>query len=90
MYSSEYKDQNDVKKKSKCEKTFYFKASQVFRATSRIGTELLYVGSSWSSCPCSSMCRGPQEYITYEYVPTSPAVFYRSGSSNFDSFRDEW
>ena len=27
----------------------------VFRATSRIGTELLYVGSSWSSCLCSSM-----------------------------------
>ena len=28
---------------------------QVLRATSRIGTELLYVGSSWSSCLCSSM-----------------------------------
>ena len=27
MYSSEYKDQNDVKQKSICEKTFYFKAS---------------------------------------------------------------
>ena len=37
---------------------------QVFRATSRICTELLYVGSSWSSCLCSSMWRVPQEYVT--------------------------
>ena len=28
IYSSEHKDQNDVKKKSKCEITFYFKASK--------------------------------------------------------------
>ena len=28
---------------------------QVLRATSRIGTELLYVGSSWSPCFCSAM-----------------------------------
>ena len=28
---------------------------QVFRSTSRIGTELLYVGSSWSFCLCSSI-----------------------------------
>ena len=48
---------------------------QVFRATSCIGTELLYVESSWSSCLCSSMCRGPQKYITFELVPTPPAVF---------------
>ena len=34
---------------------------QLFRNTSRIGTELLYVGSSWSSCLWSSMWRGPQE-----------------------------
>ena len=33
---------------------------------------------------------GPQEYITYELVPTSPAVFRVSGSFNFDSFRDGW
>ena len=32
---------------------------QVLRATSSIGTELLYVGSSWTSCLCSSMWRGP-------------------------------
>ena len=63
---------------------------QVLKATSRIGTELLYVGSSWSSCLCTSMWRGPQEYITYELVPTSPAVSRMSGSSNFDSFRDGW
>ena len=30
---------------------------QVFKATSRIGTELLYVGSSWSFCLCSP-CEG--------------------------------
>ena len=44
-------------------------------------SELLYVGSRWSSCLCSSMWRGPQEYITYELVPTSPAVSRMSGSS---------
>ena len=63
---------------------------QVFRATSRIGTELLYVGSSWSSCLFSSMWRGPQKYITYELDPTSPPVSCMSGSSNFDSFHDGW
>ena len=63
---------------------------QVLRATSRIGTELLCVGSSRSSCLCTSMWRGLQEYITYELVPTSPAVSFKSGSSDFDSFRDGW
>ena len=53
-------------------------------------TELQYVGSSWSSCLCSAMCRGPLEYITYELVPTTPAVFCMPVSSNLDSFRDEW
>ena len=53
-----------------------------------IGTELLYVGSSWSSCLSSAMWRGPQEYITHELVHTSPAVFRMSGSSNLDSFHD--
>ena len=32
---------------------------QVFKATSCISIELLYVGSSWSSSLCSSMWRGP-------------------------------
>ena len=32
---------------------------QVLRATPRILTELLQVGSSWSPCFCSTMCRGP-------------------------------
>ena len=36
---------------------------QILRATSSIGTEMLYVGLSWTSCLCSSMWRGPQEYI---------------------------
>ena len=61
---------------------------QVFRVTSPISTELLYVGSSWSSCLCLSVWRGSQEYIPYEFVPTSPAVFRMLGSSNLDSFRD--
>ena len=51
---------------------------------------LLYVGLSWLSCLCLSMWWGPQEYITYELVPTSPAVSCMSGSSNFDSFHDGW
>ena len=59
---------------------------QVFKATSRIGTELLSVGSSRSSCLCSSMCRVPQEYITYESVLTYRAVSCMFGSSNLDSF----
>ena len=57
----------------------------VFKATSCIGTELLYVGSSWSSCLYSSMWRSPQESVAYEFVPTSPAVSCMSGS-----FRDGW
>ena len=63
---------------------------RVLRATSCIYTELLYVGLSGSPCLCSAMWRGPQEYITYELVPTSPAVSFMSGLSNFDSFRDGW
>ena len=37
---------------------------KVFRATSRILTELLYVCSSWSSCFSSAIYGGPLEYIT--------------------------
>ena len=55
---------------------------QVFRVTTCIYTELLYVGLSWLSCLCSAMWRGPQEYITYDLVPTSPAMSCMSGSSN--------
>ena len=43
---------------------------QVIRATSSIGTELLYVCSSWTSCLCLSLQRCPQEYITYRLIPT--------------------
>ena len=46
----------------------------VFKAISCIGTDLLYIGSSWSSCFCSYMWRGPHEYVTYELVFTSPAM----------------
>ena len=55
---------------------------QVHRAISRFLTELLYVGSSWSSCFFSAIWGGRYDYITYELVPAM------SGSSNFDSFRD--
>ena len=34
------------------------------------------------------MCGGPEEYITYELVPASPAVSCMSSSSNLNSFRD--
>ena len=63
---------------------------QVFRAISCIGTELLWVSSNWASCLCSSMLRSPQERVTYDLVPTSPAVFHLSCSSNLDRFRDRW
>ena len=65
-----------------------FPYCQVFRVTSCIGTELLYVGSSLSFCLCSSIWRGPQDFISYELVLNSPAGSRMSGSSNFDSFRD--
>ena len=63
---------------------------RIFRATPHIGTELLQVGSSWSSCFCSSLWRDPQEYVTYEFIPTSPAVSCLSGLSNLDIFCDGW
>ena len=63
---------------------------EVFQATSYIGTELLYISSSWSSNFCSSMWRGPQEYISYKFVLTSSAVSRMSDSSNLDSFCDGW
>ena len=62
------------------------RSREVFQAITCIGTELLDVGSSWSSCLCSSMWRGPLEYIAYEFVLTSPAVTRMSGSSKLDSF----
>ena len=42
-----------------------------------------------SSCLCSSIWRGPQEYVIYEVIPTSQVVSRIFGSSNLDSFR-EW
>ena len=61
---------------------------QILRTTSRILTELLYEGLSWSPCLCSTMWGGLLENITYELVPASPAVSCMFGSSNFDSFHD--
>ena len=46
--------------------------------------------SEWSSCLCSSMWWGSQEYVAYEFVLTSPAVSCMSGSSNLVSFHDGW
>ena len=66
------------------------RSREVFRATYYIGTELLYIGSSWSPCVCSSMGRVQQEYITYEFVLTSPAGPRMSGLFNFYSFCDGW
>ena len=40
------------------------RSREVFKTISCIGTELLYVGSSWSYYLCSSMWMGPQEYLT--------------------------
>ena len=54
----------------------------LLQATCCIDTEQLYIGSSWSSCLCSSMWRGPQEYVAYEFILTSPPVYRMSGSSN--------
>ena len=62
----------------------------VFQAISCVSTELWYIDSSWSSCLCTSMWRGLQEYVNYEFVLTSPVVPRMSGSSNFDRFRDGW
>ena len=64
------------------------RSRKVFQAISCISTERLYIGSSWSSCLCSSMERGPQDYIAYEFVLFSLAVSLNSSSTNFDSFRD--
>ena len=66
------------------------RSQEVFQAISCIGTELLYIGSSWSSYICSSVWRGPRKYIAYKFVLTSPAVSRMSGSSNLDSFPDRW
>ena len=70
--------------------TIVHRSWEVFQAISCIGTELFYIGSSWSSKLRLSIWRGPQEYITYELVRTSPAVSGVPGSSNLDIFHNEW
>ena len=42
IYSSEHKDQNDVKKKSKCEITFYFKKNIVIMDTSYLNENSIH------------------------------------------------
>ena len=62
-----------------------------FQATSCIGMELLYIGSSCLSNNCSSMLGDPT-IVNNEFVLTSPAVSCMSSSSNFGGFRndDRW
>ena len=36
------------------------------------------------------MWGGLQEYVTYEFGTTYPAVSHMSGFPNLDSFRDGW
>ena len=62
------------------------RSRQVLRTTPRILTQLLNVCSCWSSCFCTAMCGGPWEYISYDFIPASPAVSCMSGSSNLNSF----
>ena len=62
------------------------RSREVFPATSYIGTELLYIGSSWLPYFCSSMWRGLQEHIAFELVLISPAVSCMSASSTLDIF----
>ena len=42
------------------------------------------------TCLCSSMWRDPLEYVTYEFISTSPAVSRMSASSNLDRFPNGW
>ena len=63
---------------------------EVFRVMPCICIELLYIDYCWSSCICSSIWRGPKEYIAYEFVLTSKAVSHMPALSNLDSFREEW
>ena len=65
------------------------RSREIFQATC-IGTELLCIGSGLSSKLRSSMWRGPQEYITYEFFLIFPADSRMSGSSHADSFCDGW
>ena len=61
---------------------------EVFQAKSCLGTELLYIGSICSSKLSSSIWRGAQKKIAYEFDLTSPAVSLLFSLSNLDSFRD--
>ena len=51
------------------------RSREVFLVTSYIGIELLYIGTCWSSNFCSSVWKGPREYISYEFVLTFPAIW---------------
>ena len=65
-------------------------SSITLRRSSRI-----YPLSAQSCCvyivagrPLLVQVKGPQEYVTYEFVLTSPAESRMSGSCNLDGFRD--
>ena len=57
--------------------------------TSLIGTELLYIGFSWLSNLCSSMCRDPQEYIAWIFPYFSSSVLH-VWFVYLDIFDDGW
>ena len=67
-------------KRSRCQHGSPFsiidRSQEIFKAISCIGTELLYIGSSGSSSLCSSMWKGPQEYIAYELLKYGIFVFF--------------
>ena len=53
------------------------RSQEVLQVISCISTELLHIGSSWSSKLCSSMWRGPHEYTAYNFVLTFLACLVR-------------
>ena len=59
-------------------------SSRSSRATSHIYTELLYVGSSWSSYLCLSIWRGPQEYVTICLCIPPDRTWYRVNEPKVD------
>ena len=53
---------------------------EVLQALSCFGTELLYISFSWSSYLCSSVWKGPREYIAYEVRWRGPQEYIAYGS----------
>ena len=60
-----------------CHSSYMASLRSVFPATFCITTEFLSICSRWSSNICSSVCRGLNEHIVYEFVLTSLACDVR-------------